>query len=164
MLRSAFLLLALLLTACGEAIPHDVVTVRAYTDYAGVPTPHPESLGFTYLDDGRGSKYGKPGWNCLLNAVLATDADDDRLVRVIVHELGNVLVLEDGAWPEAMDSTWYVWEGDSQPYHADLSMAEAEWFAGHGPFSVNVADEWLRQPTLEAVTRINVAAGMEVFR
>ena len=34
----------------------------------------------------------------------------------------------------------------------------------HGPFSVNVADEWLRQPTLEAVTRINVAAGMEVFR
>lgn len=161
-MRLAFASL-LLLAACGQ-VPSDVVTVRTYTDAHGDVVPPTGNLGFTYGPVGEGgSKYGEAGFNVLVNPVLANEPDDDRLTRVVLHELANVLVLDDGAFPSEMDATWYLWEGDSQePFHS-IGPDEAAWFAAHGPYRVNVADDWLRQPTNEAVLRINLAAGVTVF-
>lgn len=154
---------ALLLVACGQPAPDDLITVRNYTDARGRLTPHADALGFTYWGgDGSGAEHGTPGWNCLINVVLHDDADDDRDVRVIVHELGNVLVLDDGAFPEEMDGDWFLWAGSQQPYQGGLTEPEAFWFAQHGPYRVRVKDGW-HQPTLEAINRVNVAAGVEVF-
>lgn len=165
MLRLAFASL-LLLAACGAPIPRDVITVRTYTDAHGDVVPPTGNLGFTYGPVGEGgSKYGEAGFNVLVNPVLANDPDDDRLTRVVLHELANVLVLDDGAFPPEMDGSWFLWDGDGKPPFTEIGPDEAAWFARHAkPYRVNVADDWLRQPTNEAVLRIRLATGVEVFR
>jgi len=156
----------LLLAACGAPIPRDAVTVRTYTDANGDVVPPTGNLGFTYGPVGEGgSKHGEAGFNVLVNPVLANDPDDDRLTRVVLHELGNVLVLDDGAFPPEMDGAWFLWDGDGQvPFHS-IGPDEAAWFARHAkPYRVTVKDDWLRQATAEAILRITLAAGVEVFR
>ena len=155
--------LSLLLAACGQAVPRDVVTVRAYTDSRGDPTPHADSLGFTYLSDGDGAKFAAPGWNCLINPVLTNDPDDDRLTRVVLHELANVIILDTGVVPP-YGPGWFAFDSDTIPPFTDIGPDEAAWFAAHGPYRVNVTDDWLRQPVAEALLRITLAAGREVFR
>lgn len=165
-MRLAFASLLLLLAACGQPVPRDVVTVRTYTDANGRIVPPTGNLGFTYGPVGEGgSKYGEAGFNVLLNRVLADgEPDDDRLVRVILHELGNVIVLDTGAFPPEMDGSWFLWDGDGKAPFTEIGPDEAAWFAAHGPYRVNVADDWLRQPVAEAILRIALASGREVFK
>lgn len=160
-------LLCFALAACGGgAPPKDVATVRAYTDTHGVPTPHADSLGFTYMGDGDGAEYEAPGWNCLVNADLVGDADPDRIVRVIVHELENAEVLRAGRYPDAIAGDWYLWSSENVPPFAAPVAEEAAWLATLPTMTVRVdsRDPWLVDPVREAVERLNDAAGRDVFR
>lgn len=156
-----------LLAACGGgAPPKDVATVRAYTDVAGVPTPHADSLGFTYMGDGDGAEYEAEGWNCLINGnTLLGDPDPDRIVRVIVHELENAEVLRSGRYPDDVAGDWYLWSSENVPPFAAPVAEEAAWLATLPTMRVRVdsRDPWLVEPTREAVERLNDAAGWDVF-
>ena len=157
-----------LLAACGGgAPPKDVATVRAYTDTHGDPTPHADSLGFTYGPvDGGGAEYEAAGWNCLINEMLVGDPDPDRIVRVIVHELENAEVLRAGRYPDAIAGDWYLWSSENVPPFAAPVAEEAAWRATLPTMTVRVdsRDPWLVDPVREAVERLNDAAGREVFR
>lgn len=156
-----------ILAACGGwTIQSDSATVRAYTDAHGDPTPHADSLGFTYWGDGDGAEYEAPGANCLINAMLVGDSDPDRIVRVIVHELENAEVLRAGRYPDAIAGDWYLWSSENVPPFAAPVAEEAAWLATLPTMTVRVdsRDPWLVDPVREAVERLNDAAGREVFR
>lgn len=160
-------MLCLALAACGGgAPPKDVATVRAYTDAWGNPTPHAESLGFTYGPvDGGGAEYEAAGWNCLINADLVGDPDPDRIVRVILHEIENAQVLRGDGYPDAIAGDWYLWSSENVPPFAAPVAEEAAWLATLPTMRVRVdsRDPWLVDPVREAVERLNDAAGREVF-
>jgi hypothetical protein len=152
------LILAVLLTSCGGGSPVNDITVRRYEDVAGNPTPNVDSLGFTYYLDKKGNaKHGAAGWNCLINEELRFDPDDDKIVRVVIHELGRVFQEEDGQTQQG-EPGWYLWDADTLPPYAEMPMDEAMWFARHGPKRVHVHDDWLADPVSEALDRINYAS------
>lgn len=154
-----------ILAGCGGSVPpKDVATVRAYTDWAGNPSPHAESLGWTYWSDGDGAKYGVPGYNSLINEMTLADPDDDRIVRVIVVEILNAQVLRAGAYPAGLDGGWYLWSSENRDPYEALGPAESAWVASLPRMTVHVhpRDPWLVEPTRAAVDRLN-AGGAEVF-
>jgi hypothetical protein len=165
------LLAAITLVGCGlagESAPKDLATVRAYTDANGRDTPNDNSLGWTYYaDDGDGAEYAEGGYNCLINRILSMDADADRIVRVIVHELMNAQVLRDGGeWPIGIAPGGYLWSADSLAPFAAIPSDEAAWVASRPTMTVKVAGrdtDWLYEPTGLAVERLNDAAGREVY-
>ena len=155
-------LLALLLASCGAlGLEEDVVnkiTVRRYEDVNGHPTRDPNSLGFTYYAGQHSSaKHGAKGYNCLINEMLLNDDDSDKIVRVIIHELGQVLILKDDDAP-TYEPGWYTFDSDVLPPQAQIPVDEAMWFAHHDTMQVSVHDAWLAGPVGEAIDRINYAA------
>jgi hypothetical protein len=154
----------LALGGCGGGAPSDhQVKVRRYEDVNGTPTPNADSLGLTYyLDDKGSAKHGAAGYNCLINEVLVSDADADKIVRVIMHELTNVLILSDDSNP-AFGPGWYSWDSDTLPPLAPVPLAEGAWIAEHEEFFLSVGNDWLADSTVEAADRLNAAAGKLVF-
>ena len=135
-------ILALVLAGCGAlGLEEEVVnriTVRRYEDVNGHPTQDPNSLGFTYYASARSSaKHSSKGFNCLINEMLLEDSDSDKIVRVIVHELGQALILKDDDAPD-YEPGWYTFDSDVLPPGADL-------------------------PIDEAIDRVNFAAAVAVF-
>lgn len=158
-----------LLAACGGGAPHtDDVVVRPYEDVDGHPAGDAVHLGLTYYIDRSSARHGEDGFNCLLWAGLLEDDDPDRLVRVVVHELLQTLLLLDGdlyepAYPDAFAADWYAASGDSKEPFAPFPPDEAAWIASHGTLHVSVVGPWLEAPTSAALERINLAAGTTVF-
>lgn len=149
------------ISACGLAgRESDDITVRRYEDTEGRPTPYDDSLGFTYYLPGK-------GYNVLINQILSQDADEDRIVRVVMHELMNVLVLDHAGqvhYPADMDGTWYLYDGDSRDPYYPVPAAEAAWLSDHAGYRpVKVKSYFVIDATNKAVQRINEAAGAEVF-
>ncbi len=155
-------LLLLTLSACGVAPHTDDIVVRRYEAANGDPVRDGERLGFTYYTHDKGAKHGSAGWNCLVSDVLIEDDDADRIVRVVMHELLNVVALQDGV--PAYGPDWYLADGDSRPPLYTVPNDEAAWLAGHGTFNVRARDAWLVDPTREACERLNTAAGVVVFQ
>ena len=174
----------LLLAACGlfgsteTPMSHRDILVNKYADVSDTPTRFPTSLGYTFPGLPH-SEVGDDSYDdrivCLINVDLATDADPDRIVRVIMHELENALLLGTtangflGVVPSIpnLSADWYLWEGDSQdPFHP-VPQVEADWIASlpqHHVVHVSPDDAWyLAAPTAEAIDRLNTAAGMEMF-
>lgn len=155
--------LVTLLAGCGflpESPEWDLVLVKRYEDASGnqMPFDYP-NLGYTF----QGGDPDKYGTTCLINEVLVTDEDPDKIVRVIAHELLNVLVLARG-WPDEAEYGWYVYDSDTLPPTAPIPEAEAEWVRSfHGPWRVHPREAWLLWPTEDAVERINAATGEAVF-
>lgn len=144
-----------LLGCCKDPSQDKVVFVRTYV-YENKTKPGPANLGFTYE---KGDSF-----NCLINEILEKDADQDKVVRVVIHELLNVLVLANGA-PPNMGTGWYVYDSDTLPPFSPLLPAEADWVASNeGKHGVSVKNAWLASPTLRATIRINDAVGRKVFR
>ena len=143
------------ISACGGSrADHHTVTVERYV-YANGTVPGPSQLGLTF-----GPK--RDGYHSLINALLLTDDDADKIVRVIVHELANVLTLEDRARPPAVYG-WYVYDSDTLPPFTPMRPDEAAWIAGHGQYRVRVAETWLEAPVRFAIARIDAAGAAGVF-
>ena len=160
-MRRHLAIVAVALVGCGGGLPwvddrSDEVHVRRYESVSG-ETPPAESLGYTYgpMDD---------GWHCLINEVLRTDADGDKMRRVVVHELLNVLALDHGI-PAAAGPGWYLWDSDTLPPWAPMPAEEAAWVkVCGGGYDLNVEADWLRDATTEARDFITDAAGYAPFR
>lgn len=150
----------------GGGPPKDLATVRSYTDVNGVPTPHADSLGFTFWGEADAAEFGTDGYNCLINEMMVGDADPDRMVRVIVHELESAQVLRAGDFPATMAGDWYVWSAENVPPFSAPVPAEGAWLATLPSMRVVVDGRdasWLALPVALAVERLNDAAGRSVF-
>lgn len=145
------------------------VTVRRYESVSGDDDIDPSSLGFTYFAETKGNaRHGALGMNCLVNIGLSGDV---RLVGTIIHELENTLVLADGDgyspdWPDGLDGSWFLWDGDTRDQGYPVPADEAMWLASHSARRVHVQgrDPWLLEPVRAACEKLNSAAGVEVFR
>ena len=154
---AAMIFVGLACAGCGASHENDV-TVEQYR-YVDGSLPPDSNLGITFIrqDDGT---------HCMVNRILEVDADPDRIVRVIVHELMNALLIQESyfaPWPDEMLPSWYLYEGDSQPPFHPIGADEAAWIAGHDAMTVHIEGAWLVEPVHEAVERINEAAGVVVF-